>query len=127
MIRERLADRLLVRPSMDQPINRPIDAGLSGDNIIVQAAPGLKIRVLSYVLVAAAAVTVQWQSGITGQNSFRRPLSGAMSLAVNGSLPSPSAGPDGWLFETDAHQDLILNLGGAQNVRGHLTFVYSPD
>jgi len=127
MLRERLADRLELRPSMDQPQNRPIDAGLSGDNLIVQAAPGLKIRVLSYVLVAAAAVVVQWQSGITGQNSFRRPLSGAMSLPANGALPSPSAGPDGWLFETDPHQDLILNLGAAQNVRGHLTFVYSPD
>lgn len=127
MNRERLADRLLIRPSMDQPINRPVDVGASGDNLVVQAAPGMKIRVLSYVLVAAAAVTAQWQSGTSNPGDVRRPLSGAMSLAANGIVSSPSAGPDAWLFETDPHQDLILNLGGAQNVRGHITFVYSPD
>src|SRR5437879_2380682 len=110
MIHERLADRLELRNSWEQPINRVIDAALAGDNLIVQAAPGLHIRVLSYVLVAAAAVTVQWMNGITGQTGFiRRPLSGAMALGANGILASPAADGHRWIFETDVHQDLILN------------------
>lgn len=97
-----------------------IDASSSGSNTIVAAVAGKKIRVLSYVIIAAGAVTAKWQSASTD-------LTGAMSLAANGgAAPSVSVlAPGGvyGLFETASGEALNLNLGGAVNVSGHLTYI----
>jgi len=94
-----------------------IDVASSGDNTIVAADPTRKIKVASYVIVADAAVTARWKSGVSTN------LSGAMSLAANGGVAAGMQAPAGghW-FETVANQALVLNLGYAIGVRGHLSY-----
>jgi hypothetical protein len=97
-----------------------INASASGSNAIVAAATGKRIRVVSYVIVAAGAVTATWQSASTA-------LSGPMSLASSGGA-SASVGilaPGGayGLFQTEAGEALNLSLGGAVNVAGHLCYI----
>ena len=92
-----------------------ISTAASGQTALVAAqGSGLKIKVVSYVVVAAGAVTVQFQSASTG-------LTGVMSLAANGGLVvmSQNGTP---VFETAANAALNLNLGGAVQVSGHLAY-----
>lgn len=90
----------------------------SGDNDIVAAdTNGNRIRVIGYVLVAAAATTVTWKRGTTA-------LSGAMSLAANGGVSAPLNDTTPWL-QTAANEKLVLTLG-AGAVAGHVTYVVEP-
>jgi len=95
-----------------------IDVAASGDNTIVAADGTRKIKVLSYSLVADAAVAARWKSG-AGTN-----LSGAMSLAANGGLADGggNAPATQWLFETAVNQALVLNLSGAIGARGRVVY-----
>lgn len=90
-----------------------ISTASSGYTSLVAAVPGKKIRVLSYVLVAAGAVTAQFASASSART-------GAMPLAANGGVSAQS--PTG-LFETAVNEALRLNLGGAVQVSGHLSYV----
>ncbi len=88
----------------------------SGDNTLVAAVTARKIRVLSLFLVADSAVTVRFESGAGGTA-----LSGDMNLAANSEFVLPyNAG--GW-FETVAAALLNLELGGAVQVSGGLSYV----
>jgi hypothetical protein len=93
-----------------------IDVASSGDNTILAAVNPKKIRVLSYVLVASAAVTVRFESGASGTA-----LTGQMQLAANGGVVAPY-NPLGH-FETASNTLLNLELSGANSVDGHLTYV----
>lgn len=92
-----------------------IDCAASGDNTIVSANATRKLKVYAYVLVVDSAVSVKWKSG-AGTN-----LSGAMSLAANGTL-TISGSPSGWLFETAVNNALVLNLSAAVQVSGHVAY-----
>ena len=61
-----------------------VNASASGSNTIVAAVTNKRIRVLSYVIIAAGDVSVTWQSASNA-------LSGPMALAANGGA-APSAG-----------------------------------
>ena len=91
-----------------------IDVASAGDNTIVAAVAGKKIRVLQYALVVGAATTVIWKSGSTA-------ISGDMSFDANSGISSPFS-PVG-LFETAAGEALVLNLSAANPVSGHLVYV----
>lgn len=94
-----------------------IDVAANGDNTLVEANSTFKIKVLSYLIVADAAVLARWKSG-AGTN-----LSGAMSLIANSGVSSPVGSPaQGWLMETAINQGLVMNLSGAIGLRGHLTY-----
>jgi hypothetical protein len=93
-----------------------IDDASSGDNTIVAAVSGKKIRVLSYVLVAAGTVTARFESGAAGTA-----LTGQMSL-VDAVGVSAGFSPVGH-FETAVDALLNLELSGAVSVDGHLTYV----
>jgi hypothetical protein len=93
-----------------------IDAASSGDNTLVAAVNPKKIRVLSLFLMAAAAVTVRFESGAGGTA-----LSGQMNVPANGGFSLPY-NPVGW-FETASNTLLNLELGGAVSVDGCLTYV----
>jgi len=93
-----------------------ISAAGSGNNTLITAVSGKKIRVLSYTIVTTTAVTCQFQSGAGGTN-----LSGAMPAGVNGVISAPFT-PLGH-FETAAAALLNLSLGGAVAVAGHLSYV----
>lgn len=88
----------------------------SGDNTILAGVATKKLRVLSYVLVGAAAVNAKWQSSTGGD------LTGLDYIAQAGQGTSAAFNPLGH-FETVAGEDLQLNLSGAVPVGGHLTYV----
>lgn len=88
----------------------------SGDNTLVSATSGKKIRVLGGCLVAAAAVTAQFQSGAANAN-----LTGAMSLITGTPLMLPPS--QYGHFQTNAGDGLHLSLGGAVQVSGWIAYV----
>jgi hypothetical protein len=95
-----------------------ISGATSGDNTIVAADATKKIKVLSVFLVAATAVTVRFESAAGGTA-----LTGVMSIGATGGfvLPPPSDPSDHW-FETSANQLLNMELGGAVQVSGAITY-----
>jgi len=93
-----------------------IAASSSGDNTLIAAVVGKKIRVLSYTLVAAGAVTCRFEDGAGGTAK-----SGVMSFAANGGVSVPFS-PVGH-FETTANTLLNLELSGAVSVAGHICYV----
>jgi hypothetical protein len=94
-----------------------IDHAASGDNTIVAAVTGKKIRVISYTIVAAGAVTARFESGASGTA-----LTGQMSLAANGGVIN-GYNPGGCFADTAAGTLLNLELGGAVSVDGHLSYI----
>jgi len=94
-----------------------IAASSSGQNALIAAVPGYRIVVLAYTIVAAGAVTAQFESATTD-------LTGAMSLAENGGASTPF-NPYGH-FATGVNEALNLTLGGAVAVAGHLNYYLEP-
>ena len=92
-----------------------ISVSSSGDNDIVAAVASKKIRVLTYVIVAAGSVDAKWRSHTTTDKS------GAMPLVANTGISAPFS-PVGHL-ETAAGEKLTLNLSAAVGVRGHITYI----
>lgn len=93
-----------------------IDAATSGDNTLVAAVTGKKIRVLALYIVAAGAVNTRFESGASGTA-----LSGQMNLTTNSGFTLPY-NPVGW-FQTAASALLNLELSGAVSVDGGLVYV----
>lgn len=97
-----------------------INASSSGSNTIVAAVTNKRIRVLSYVMIAAGDVTATWRSASTA-------ISGGMALATNGGA-APAAGQStaaGLVgqFQTEPGEALNLNLSAAIAVGGHLVYI----
>jgi hypothetical protein len=95
-----------------------ISGATSGDNTIVAAVVDKKIKVLSVFLVAITAVTVRFESGAAGTA-----LTGVMSIGATGGfvLPPPSDPTNHW-FETGVNTLLNMELGGAVQVSGAITY-----
>jgi len=93
-----------------------IDAATSGDNSIVAAVAGKKIRVVSGFAIGAGTVTARFESGASGTA-----LTGQMSIAVNTGFVLPY-NPAGW-FETAVGAALNLELSAAVSVDGSLSYV----
>lgn len=93
-----------------------IDAATSGDNTLLSAVVGKKIRVLALFLVAAGTVNVRFESGAGGTA-----LTGQMNLIANTGFVLPF-NPAGW-FETASNTLLNLELSGAVSVDGSLVYV----
>lgn len=94
-----------------------IDAASSGDNTIISAVTGKKIRVLAAFLVAAGAVNTRFESGASGTA-----LTGQMNLAAAGDGYALPFNPIGW-FETAAATLLNLELSGATSVDGCVVYI----
>jgi hypothetical protein len=101
--------------SSSLPKQAAIAAALSGDNTIVGAVTGKRLRVLAVCLVAGGATTVRFESGSSGMA-----LTGQMSLSANGGFVLP-LNEAGW-FETAVGALLNLELGGAVAVAGCLVY-----
>lgn len=91
-----------------------VSLAASGD--LVAAVTGKQILVISYLIVAAGAVTAKFQSGATTD------LTGAMTMAT-GSVNTPGNATVGGCFVTAVGEKLNLVLGGAVQVSGWLTYV----
>jgi len=106
-------------PSISQrPIKyAAVSGATSGNNTLVAAVTGKKIRVLGLCIKAASAVAVRLEDGAGGTA-----LTGVTSLVANGdlgwTLPLNLAG---WC-ETSAATLLNMELGGAVQVSGVLTY-----
>ena len=88
---------------------------LTATGDLVAADAKRKIRVLSYMLVCSAALTVNFESATTD-------ISGPMELAANGGV-SFGGSLGGPAFETARGEKLALTIAGSGNVRGHLCYV----
>lgn len=93
-----------------------IDAADSGNNTLVAAVAGKKIRVLLLVLVAAGTVNVRLESGADGTA-----MTGQINLVVNTGF-APGFCPVGH-FETAVGALLNLELSAAISVDGWLVYV----
>ncbi len=99
-----------------EPQHALISGATSGNNTLVAAVTGKRIRVLSYFMVAAAAVVARFESDADGTA-----LTGVMSMIAG--VPHSAHDPTG-LFETDVAAELLnMELGGAVQVSGFLTYV----
>jgi len=108
-------------PSLEHAISMapvkfaPIDHATSGNNSIVAASAGKKIRVLCFGFVSAGTVTARFESAADGTA-----LTGQMTMAVNTGFSSPFS-PVG-LFETVAGDALNLELSAGVSVDGFLVY-----
>lgn len=94
-----------------------VDVAGNGNNTLVAAVTGKKIRVLAFFgVMTGTAVTIRFQSGAGGTA-----LTGQMQPSQGGGFVLPFC-PVGW-FETAASALLNLELGGAQSVDGCLVYV----
>lgn len=94
-----------------------ISAAVLGDNTLVAAVAGKKIRVLALFMVASGgANTTRFESGAGGTA-----LSGLMDLVADGQM-NLAFNPAGW-FETAAGALLNLELSAATAVGGMLAYV----
>ena len=93
-----------------------ITASSSGATTIVAAVSSKKIRVISYVVVANAAVNIKFQSS-TGNTD----KTGLLYLGTNGGVSGAYALTGH--FETASGDALNINLSSAVAVGGHLTYV----
>jgi hypothetical protein len=110
------ASSYLVRDGVYSGINfAKIDAASSGDNTLVAAVTGKRIRVLGMVIIAAGSVTIRLESGASGTA-----LSGQMALVVNSGFTLPMSDV-GWC-ETSAGALLNLELSAAVSVDGVLVY-----
>lgn len=92
-------------------------ASASGATQLVAASGTNKIRVLSYVIVASAAVNAKFQSAATDKT-------GLLYCAANTGVSAPFS-PVGH-FETNAGEALNVNLSAAVAVGGHLAYALVP-
>ncbi len=98
-----------------QRVPLSINAASSGNNTLLAAVTGYKIRVLSYTLVAAGTVTAAFQSGAAGTA-----LTGTMTLIAG--VPLVVDLQREGHFETAVSALLNLSLGGATQVSGFLIY-----
>ena len=91
-----------------------IDTSASGATELVAARTGKRILVLSYVVNASGAVGVKFQSASTD-------LTGTLTLAANQTQDAYYS--EAGYFQTVAGEALNINLSGAVQVGGHLTWV----
>lgn len=93
-----------------------IDNATLGDNTLVAAVAGKKIRVLNIVVVSAGTMTIRFESGASGTA-----LTGQMNVAAATGF-APGFDPTGH-FETAAGELLNMELSGATSADGWLTYV----
>ena len=98
-----------------------INATSAGSNTLVAGVPNKKIRLLAVTTLSDANVTLQFLSNAT-------PISGPLPVLASGGLATSigqlGTGGQGvfGLMETEPGEALNLNLSGAANVGGFLTY-----
>lgn len=109
-------DALMDDTTVLTPKFASISASSSGDNTLVSAVAGKKIRVVDIFFVCAAAVTVRLEDGAGGSA-----LTGQMEFAANSGM-GPPFNPLGH-FETSSNTLLNMELSAAVWVAGYLQYV----
>ncbi len=104
---------VLITNPQPTPKYAPISTTGNSTTTIVPAVAGKRIRVLSIVLAAETAGTIQWRSSPSSTN-----LSGVIALAANGIY---SAACESGLIETESGESLVLVH--TMSVGGHLSYL----
>ncbi len=94
----------------------PVSAASNGDNVVVSATGGKRIRVVCGAIVASGSVNVQFTDDPAGTA-----LTGVMNFVSNSGVQIPYA-PSG-NFQTSVGKALVLNLSGAILVGGWITYL----
>ncbi len=97
----------------------PIAAATSGNNTLLAAVTGKKIRVMGLCIIAGAVGNIYFTSGVSGTVIFGGSTN-KMALALNGGFVLPFSG-GGW-FETAAGEALVMNASSTGPFSGG--FVY---
>lgn len=97
-----------------------ISTASSGNTTVVAAVASRKIRVLSYRFQGDADVSVKFRDNTAGVD-----LTGAMATGAKGGGGGAGFSPVGH-FETASGNALSINLSGAVQVSGHLTYIEVP-
>ena len=97
-----------------------IAAATSGDNTLVSAVSGKKIRVLALSAVVSAATNIYFTSGAAGTVIFGGSTN-KINLAANSGLVL-GFNPVGW-FETASGQALVVNLSAGNSFSGGLVYI----
>lgn len=96
-----------------------INVSTLGANTIVTAIAGASIEVIQYTLVAPTNNIVTWKSASTA-------LSGPMEFSTGERVTSVAGASSyqtiNFLFSTAVGEALVLTLGSAAQVSGHLTY-----
>lgn len=112
-----LSSDYIVVGSRNLPIKfAKINAATSGDNTLVAAVSGKKIRVVSLFYIAAGTVNTRFESATGGTA-----LTGQMNHVASSGV-SLSFNETGW-FETIAGELLNLELSAAISVDGCLSYI----
>jgi hypothetical protein len=103
-----------------------INASSAGDNTIIPAQTGKKIRVLGIKLSCGGNVTVTWKQGLGGSaasitDEFGTALA-AESFADKGGM-ADFWGPWGWMFESGEGLALNMYLSASVQVSGFINFI----
>ena len=107
-----------IQLAVDTCYRAVIHCNTNGNNTLVAAVSGKKIKVLSVLLVAASAVTARFESGAGGTA-----LTGQMNLAASGDrFTLPPAPPGYHWFETVAGALLNLELSAGVYVDGCIVY-----
>lgn len=88
-----------------------IDHGASGDNTIVAAVTGKRIKVYAVLLVVSGAVNCRWKRATTN-------ITGDMNFGGKGEGYAMAVRPSAFIMATGAGEALILNLSAAVAVDG---------
>jgi hypothetical protein len=103
-------------PSTFAVAHARINATSDGDNEVVAAVAGKKVRVLSYVLTASAAGIVDVQDTAASPAILAQ-----FDLAAQGGV-SYAGGVHAPAFETAEGTGLEVNTQASQDVVGHVTY-----
>ena len=115
-----LSGYVQLRPNLQVPIKYAvIDAAVNGNNTLVAAVTGSKIRVVSLFYLAAGTVTVTFQTGASGTA-----ITGGMQHTAQTGVVLPF-NEDGW-FQTVASALLNLSLSAGVSVDGSLSYIEVP-
>lgn len=99
-----------------------VQASSAGDNAIVAAVAGKKIRVQEYLLNnnVVTAQNAKWRSGATDLTGVLAAPAAIGTFAQDGA--DDTVAGDEFLFETVAGQALNLNLSAATAVGGYVRY-----
>jgi len=97
-----------------------VNVNTSGDNTIVAAVAGKRIKVLHYAVGCDQNVDIYWKSNST---AITGPIFLASSTSVSAGYGASSPAGLVGMFETNVGEDLNLNLNGAKTVGGHITYL----
>lgn len=113
------SDALMIDATVATPAFAAVNVASSGNNTLIAASSGNKIRVTGCMLVADGNVTVTFQDGAGGTA-----LSGDVPLTQFSGFTLPFS-PVGWM-EGGNNTLLNLSMDGAVSVDGVLTYILVP-